>query len=302
MNFPKPYLQKIALESISAHNIELSVLREDLVHSFLSGNKWRKLKYNLEYYSNSGKKAILTFGGKYSNHLIASAAAGKLLNIPMIGILRGEENVSNSNIDFLQKCGMNLLSISRQEYRLREDGQFLEGLYDRCTKLFPELISKTSDIFMIPEGGSNLAGVKGCTEIMNEIPLDTTHICVACGTGATLAGIASVTASHQKAIGIAVLRGENFLLKSVLEQGVHEENTEIIFDYHFGAYANTSEQLVRFISNFSTSTHIPLEPVYTGKLFFGIMDLISKKYFPENSKIVIIHSGGIFDFSKNLEI
>ncbi len=285
-----------------AAKVELSVLREDLLHPYLAGNKWRKLKYNLEDFRNSGKKLILTFGGKFSNHLVACATAGKLRNIPMIAILRGEEKVSNPNLNFLLSCGMNLVTISREDYRLRNNELFLEKLYSRCLSEYPQLCADREDIFMIPEGGSNKAGVKGCSEIMGDIPNETTHICVACGTGSTLAGIGRNTLSHQMALGIAVLRGENFLFNTVINHGAIAERTKIYFDYHFGGYAKTTPELTRFCHEFSASTGIPLEPIYTGKLFFAVMDLISKNCFASGSKIVIFHSGGIFDFTKPLNL
>ena len=301
MDFPKALLQKIDTETVRKAGIELFVLREDLLHPFLSGNKWRKLKYNLEDFKTSGRKAILTFGGKYSNHLVACAAAAKMFDIPMIGILRGEESVINPHQTFLKKCGMHLLSVTREEYRRREQPGFLIELYETCRKEFSEIISSSKDIFMIPEGGSNESGVKGCSEIMKDIPADSSHIMVACGTGATLSGIARGLDSRQKIIGIAVLKGENFLYESVIRNGALPEKTSILFDYHFGGYAKSPEDLKSFCRNFTIQTGIPIEPVYTGKLFFGAMDLIANNYFPKDSKIVLIHSGGIFDFEKPLE-
>ncbi len=278
------------------------MLRDDLSHPFLAGNKWRKLKYTIQDFENSDKKAILTFGGKYSNHLVACAAAGKMMKIPMIGILRGEEKVSNANLVFLQQCGMKLLSVSRVEYRLRDDPEYLQKLFEKCVQEFPDILSGTDDIFLVPEGGSSDAGVKGCMEIMNDVPSSASHICVACGTGTTLAGISMNTREDQKAIGISVLKGENFLMKSVLKHGAPAERTQIIFDYHFGGYARSSVELQRFCIDFARQTGIAIESVYTGKLFFAIMDLISKKYFPQGSHIVLIHTGGIFDFNRALEI
>lgn len=301
MDILKAPLQKIQTEIGLKAGVELSVLREDLSHPFLSGNKWRKLKYNLLDFKNSGKKAILTFGGKFSNHLVACAAAGKILNIPMIGILRGDETVINPQQTFLKQCGMHLLSLSREEYRLRENAEFLSELSERCVREFPELISFPDELFMIPEGGSNAAGVRGCVEIMQDIPIDSTHIMVACGTGSTLAGISIASHEKQNTIGVSVLKGENFLPESVVRQGAPKERTKILFDYHFGGYAKSTETLNLFCKNFSNHYCIPLEPVYTGKLFFACIDLLSNNYFPKGSKIVLIHTGGIFDFKKPLD-
>lgn len=300
IHFQEPIIQKIQPDQSFSNEIELSVLREDLLHPFLSGNKWRKLKYNIEDFKHSDKKAIVTFGGKFSNHLVATAAACKLFNIPIIGILRGDENVSNPNLLFLQECGMKLYPISREEYRERHNILFLKNLSEQIVKKFSELNCTSADLFIIPEGGSNPAGVKGCREIMNNIPQETTHICVACGTGSTIAGIAGNILSHQIAVGISVLKAENFMSNSILKHGASLEQIKIFFDYHFGGYAKTKPELLEFCDDYSKRWNLPIEPVYTGKLFFGIMDLIKKNYFPVGSKIVAIHTGGIFDFEKAL--
>ena len=301
MHFPKSPVQKIALKGTLPADVELSVLREDLGHPFLAGNKWRKLKYNLQAFKGSEKKAIITFGGKYSNHLVACAAAGKIFNIPMVAIMRGEELVVNPNIEFLKRCGMKIIDVTREHYRLRAEIAFQEMIMALCVKKFPELNCRPDDLMIIPEGGCNADGVKGCKEIMDDVPADTTHVCIASGTGATLAGVASNLLEHQKAIGVSVLKAENFLPSSVYSKGADKEKTSITFDYHFGGYAKKSLELENFCSEFSISTGIPTEPVYTGKLFFAISDMISKDLFPSGSKIMMIHSGGIFDFGKTLE-
>ncbi|MBP6335198.1 MAG: 1-aminocyclopropane-1-carboxylate deaminase/D-cysteine desulfhydrase [Bacteroidia bacterium] len=298
----RPPIQKIELDTVQSAQICLYVLRDDLSHPYLSGNKWRKLKYNLENFKASGKKAILSFGGKYSNHLIACAAAGKAFNIPMIGILRGEETVSNPNLMFLKNCGMKLLSISREEYRFRNDPAFLNKLFARCVKEFGEILTKPDELFLIPEGGSNPDGVKGCMEIINDIPESATHIVTACGTGSTLAGIAKSCRTNQMSIGISVLRGENFLNEYVLGQGASVEKFNINFDYHFGGYAKAPNDLLTFCGAFSALTNIPTEPVYTGKMFYGVMDLISKGFFPPGSKVVMVHTGGIFNLERNMRV
>lgn len=298
MQFPKATVQKIELKSLFDADIELSVLREDLLHPFLSGNKWRKLKYNIEDFKNSKKKIILSFGGKFSNHLVACAAAGKMFQIPMIGILRGEEQVMNPNLEFLNKCGMRTISVSREDYRKRNEESFLDQLYAKCLQEFPDIATHPDDFFIIPEGGSNHAGMKGCMEIMDDVPDNISHICVASGTGTTLAGIAASTKANQEAIGIAVLHGETWMKDSLIQKGAPPDRTSIFFDYHFGGYAKTSSELGKFCLEFSNSTGIPIEPVYTGKLFYAIMDLIAKKHFPQGSKICLLHSGGIFDFNK----
>ncbi len=181
-------VQSLELPQAFSGKLKLSVLREDLVHPFLSGNKRRKLKYNLSDFRDSGKRVLVTFGGKYSNHLVATAAAGRILNFPAIGVLRGDEDVSNPNIDFLKRCGMKLLKLGREEYRLRNNKEFLKSLSKKCADQFPEIVDSPDEIFIVPEGGANEAGVKGCEEILSDAPIDATYLCTASGTGSTLAG------------------------------------------------------------------------------------------------------------------
>lgn len=299
-NIQKVPVQRLQLPRAFDGKLKLSVLREDLVHPFLSGNKRRKLKNNLSDFRDSGKRVLVTFGGKYSNHLVATAAAGRILNFPAIGVLRGEEDVSNPNIEFLKNCGMKLLKLGREEYRLRNNKDFLKSLSQKCADQFPEIVDSPDDIFIVPEGGANEAGVKGCEEILADVPPDTTYVCTATGTGSTLAGIARACGERQTALGISVLRGESFLMDNVRAFGVREEKVRLIHDYHFGGYAKRNAELMNFCETFSRRNNIPIEPVYTGKLFYGVFDLINKNYFSDGSHIVLIHTGGYFNFDKEI--
>lgn len=264
--------------------LQVFVLRLDLIHPIISGNKLYKLKYNLEEFHRQKKEFLVTFGGAYSNHLVATATAGKESDIYTIGIIRGEELDENSNecLKFISSCGMKLIFVTREEYRrLRENNADLFSLVD----------IPASKLFLLPEGGSNELAVKGCEEITRNIPFDFDYICCACGTGATLAGIAKSLKGNQQAIGISVLMGEGFLENTIKKFTASTNNFEIIHDYHFGGYAKSTTELEIFCKRFNEGNDIPIEPVYTGKLFFGVYDLIRKDFFEKGRKIVIVHTG-----------
>lgn len=269
--------------------IELFVKRDDLLHEHVSGNKWRKLKYNLIYAKNAGYNQILTFGGAFSNHLVATAAACSEMGIKSIGIVRGEElnDQANPSLRTCSGFGMELHFIPRQEYRRREDKHFIE-----------QLLGDVGPSYMLPEGGSNALAVKGCQDIVEELDLEFDTITCPVGTGGTLAGISSALTGSSRALGIAVLKNALYLNDEVerLHQdsmGVAWNNWEINHEYHFGGYGKYSEELVDFINGFKSDTGIQLDPIYTGKMVFGLFDLIKKSYFSRGSKIVVLHTGGL---------
>lgn len=294
---PVSKIEEIQFSPLHNSGIRLFVLRDDLIHPFLSGNKWRKLKYNIPDILKEPNTVMVTFGGAWSNHLIASAAAGKIYGFETIGIVRGEEGVMNDALRFAQKCGMNLYYISREEYRKRKDPEFLSHIENNLRIFFPSIL-QNKNIFHLPEGGSNAAAVKGCEEIPSAIPMHTDYICCACGTGATLAGIARGLKHNQKALGIPVLKAESFMQKDVMQWNVNPENFELHFGYSFGGYAKFSTELINFCHDFSKETNVPIEPVYTGKLFFALTQLIRQGYFIKGSVITAVHSGGLYDFTK----
>ncbi len=265
-------------------NVELFIKREDLIHPFVSGNKFRKLKYNLLQATSENKTTLLTFGGAFSNHIAALAYAGLQNNFKTIGIIRGEEISSkvqeNPTLKFANQCGMQLEFISRTDYNNKQNESFINNL-----KL------KFGDFFLIPEGGTNKLAIKGCEEIITDAEMEFDFICCCVGTGGTISGIINNSYKHQKILGFPALKGD-FLQKDI-RKFVTKTNWELISDYHFEGYAKVSKELVAFINTFYIETKIPLDPVYTGKMVYGVFDLIKKKYFPDNSKILIIHSGGI---------
>ena len=266
------------------NGISLYIKREDLIHPFVSGNKFRKLKYNLLEAKTQNKDTLLTFGGAFSNHIAAVAYAGKDKGFKTIGIIRGDElrdKISeNPTLQFAENCGMQFEFVSREEYRLKSENHFLE-----------KLKMKFGDFYLIPEGGTNELAIKGCEEILTENDAEFDFVCCAIGTGGTISGIINSVLPHQKVLGFPSLKGD--FLQDEIRNFVETQNWELITGYHFGGYGKVSEELIAFINQFYAETKIPLDPIYTGKMVFGVINLISENYFPANSKILLIHTGGI---------
>lgn len=264
--------------------ISVVIKREDLIHPFVSGNKYRKLKYNLRQAKAEKQTTLLTFGGAFSNHIAAVAYAGKENGFETIGVIRGEELAtkieSNPTLKFAQECGMRFEFVSREAYRLKTEAFFLK-----------QLEHKFGSFYLVPEGGTNALAIQGCEEILTEEDAAFHYIACAIGTGGTISGIINSTLSHQKVLGFPALKGD--FLQEEIRNFVQNENWELIPDYHFGGYGKVNAELIDCINRFLEETQIPLDPVYTGKMVFGIMDLIEKNYFPENTKILVIHTGGL---------
>ena len=281
-------LQQLHDPLFEEHVLTLWVKREDLLHPTISGNKWRKLKYNLQEAKEQQKETLLTFGGAYSNHIAAVAAAGQELGFKTIGIIRGEEHLPlNPTLSFATAAGMELQYVSRKAYRQKQDPAYLEQLARQFH--FP---------YIIPEGGTNALAVKGCTEIVEDISIDYDYICCASGTGGTIAGIIAGLGGQKQVLGFPALKGGEFL-QAEIEQlilgynGGKYENWQLMTDYHFGGYAKVKPELLAFIHTFQATHQVPLEPVYTGKMFFGLFDLIRRGYFPKGSRIIAVHTGGL---------
>lgn len=249
------------------------------------GNKSFKLKYNIADAKDEHIDTILTFGGAYSNHIVATAAICNQNNLKSIGIIRGEEiKELNASLKFAHEQGMKLHFVSREEYRDKENKVFLDSLKE-----------KFGIFYLVPEGGENILGVKGCTEILNENDSIFNFVSAACGTGTTLAGITRSLTKNQKAIGIAALNAKDYLIKNIQKYIPKELKNEfkIIDKYHFGGYAKTTQLLEDFVNQFREESEIEIEPVYTGKLLFGLLDLIQSNYFTPGDKILAIHTGGL---------
>lgn len=281
-------LQKIDAAFLKEREINLFVLRLDLIHPYISGNKWFKLKYNLEEARKQNKDTLVTFGGAYSNHIVATAAAGKEFGFKTIGIVRGEElnKTTNSVLNFADKCGMELRFIPRDEYEKKN----------------VSIVSDLKDYYLLPEGGTNNLAVKGTAEISQLIDIPFDYICCAAGTGGTIAGIISSLKPNQNVIGFSVLKGWKFLEDNVAQLSKTKrtsDNWRIKFDYHFGGYAKKNEELLKFISDFKSNFNIQLDFVYTGKMMFGIFDLIKKNYFPKGATVIAVHTGGLFQLAES---
>lgn len=268
--------------------ILLFLKREDLIHSAVSGNKYRKLKYNLREAVKLKKSTLLTFGGAYSNHISAVAAAGKIFGFKTIGIIRGEElgqdlkNTlkENPTLNFAATQGMQFKFISREDYKKKTSPEFIQTL----DKQF-------GDFYLIPEGGTNLLAVKGCEEILNETDKNFNFICCPVGTGGTISGIINSSEETQQVIGFPALKGD--FLKSEISAFTSKSNWNLNSDYTFGGYGKISSDLITFINSFRNQTGIQLDPVYTGKMIFGIFDMVQKAVFPQNSRILAVHTGGL---------
>ncbi len=285
---PETPLIKLNSELLDYYDIKLFVKRLDLVHSQISGNKWFKLFYNLEEAKRQNKKTILTFGGAFSNHIYATAAAGKEFGFKTIGIIRGEEHLPlNPTLEFASKCGMEIYYLTRTEYREKQNLEFIEKLHHTF-----------GDFYLLPEGGTNNLAVKGCSEIIKSIDIDFDFICTPSGTGGTLAGLICGLKNNQKALGFSSLKGGDFLndnVRKLIEnyKNVELDNWEINLNYHFGGYAKINKELIDFCNKFKKYYGIPIEPIYTGKMFFGIFDLIEKQYFDKATTIIALHTGGL---------
>ena len=264
-------------------SITVFIKREDLIHPFVSGNKFRKLKYNLLQAKVENQNTLLTFGGAFSNHIAAVAFAGKENGFKTVGIIRGEELINqvaeNPTLQFAQDCGMQLEFVTRETYRQKTDVAFLNNLK-----------TKFGNFYHIPEGGTNELAIKGCEEILTLEDSQFDYIGCAVGTGGTISGIINSAAPHQKILGFPALKGD--FLQNEIRIFTPKTNWEILTNYHFGGYGKVTTELIDFINNFYTQTKIPLDPIYTAKMVFGVMDLIEKNYFSENSKILLIHTGG----------
>lgn len=276
--------QTVHLSILKDKQVSLVVKREDLLHPFISGNKFRKLKYNILEALDRKLETIVTFGGAYSNHIAATAYAGKAFGLRTIGIIRGEELVGswreNPTLALAHAQGMQFKFISRTLYREKEDDTFLKSLQDEI-----------GPFYMVPEGGTNALAVKGCEEILTKADCDFDVICSSVGTGGTLAGIINSSSLGQQVLGFAALKGD-FLIKDIRNFATGE-NWKLNMDYHFGGYAKVSGGLVEFINHFKEITGIPTDPIYTGKLIFGILDLVKHDYFSPGTKILAIHTGGL---------
>jgi 1-aminocyclopropane-1-carboxylate deaminase len=292
-------LEFIATDWLRKAGLELWVRRDDLVDPYLSGNKFYKLFYNLHCAQSAGAKRILSFGGAWSNHLHALAAAAKTAGLESIGIIRGERpsSLSPTLVD-AENWGMRLVFVNRQDYRELTQPYLAQSLAQKS-----QLLTEFSDAYWIPEGGANLAGAAGAKilglALDQQLQGDYAAVCMACGTGTSLAGVAAGT--RRLVLGFSVLKGEGSLgadihsrFQQLQPQVSGADNWRLISGFHAGGYAKSHPaRLYRFWQDFEQETGLLLDPVYTLKLFWGISRLAQQGYWPRGSRLVAIHTGGL---------
>lgn len=263
--------------------LKVFIKRDDLIHPLISGNKWRKLKYILQAAHSQGKQHLVTFGGAYSNHLLATAAAAARFGFKATGIVRGED-VQNDTLFLCRLHGMDLIFTDRDSYRNKPI-------------LFNKYFGHSADAYFIDEGGASAEAVTGCSELVAELPLTYDHLFCACGTGTTAAGI--ITGLHQQNQptqfnAVPVFKNGDFMRNEIDRYLSFNATYQLHTNYHFGGYAKTTAPLLHFIQNFVATTGILIEPVYTGKMLYAILDLAEQNYFKKGSNILAVHSGGIW--------
>jgi 1-aminocyclopropane-1-carboxylate deaminase len=274
----------LTLPEFTGRKLHVEVLRLDNIHPVISGNKWFKLKYYLGDALTKQADTIITFGGAWSNHIIATAYAAKVFGLKSVGVIRGEKpGRLSQTLQDASGYGMTLEFISRSDYALKND--------DSMRRVFEE---KFGNMFLIPEGGAGVLGIKGSKEILSQVELEKySHIMCAIGTGTMFTGIVNSSLASQQIIGINVLKGMNFIPEQFIEHPSKASNCKIFDNYHFGGYAKKTAGLIGFMNDFYKTTGIPTDFVYTGKLVFALFDLINLNFFPAGSKVLVIHSGGL---------
>ncbi len=284
LRIPSP-LSELDDERITRRGVRLFLKRDDLIDPELPGNKWRKLKYNLDAAAAGGHDTLLTFGGAYSNHIRAVAAAGHFFGFRTIGIIRGEQHLPlNAALDYAVGRGMHLDYLDRTTYREKASAYVLDPLRARY-----------GDFFLVPEGGSNAAGVRGAAELPRELDIAYDVICCSCGTGGTLAGIAAGLPPGPRALGFSSLKGGGFLAEDVrrlqAEAGTPTTNWSLDLDYHFGGFARRTAELDHFIADFWERHGVELEWVYVAKMLYGVFDLVNGGQFAPGTTLVAVVTG-----------
>lgn len=282
---PAP-LNWIKCPELKQYGVELWLKREDVIHPIISGNKWRKLKYILQDALQKEANTLISMGGAWSNHLHALAYTGAMLGLKTAAFIRGERPPQFSpSLQDMQTWGMQLDFVSRQDFqKLRE------------YKHWHSLPHMPSDAYWIPEGGSAALALAGVGELVHEITLDYDYLAVPCGTGTTLAGLLQQTPAQASVIGFAALKNSGFLEAEVCELlngSIPAASWQINANYHFGGFAKSTRELQQFMQQFEALTAIALEPIYTGKMLFGIYDLVRQGYFKRGERIIALHTGGL---------
>lgn len=285
MNYFKNEISEIQSQLFEQNKLKIFLKPEYGNHPYVSGNKWWKLKYNLEEAIKNGNTTLLTFGGAYSNHIYATAAAARELGLKSIGIIRGEETLPlNPTLTFAKECGMQLHYVSRGDYRKKSETVFIQELKDKFGRFY-----------LIPEGGTNALAVKGCAEfalqLNDEVNFD--YLCLPVGTGGTMAGMIEGFDSSKRILGFPVLKGGEFLEKEIKRFTTKDGNWQLTHDYHFGGYAKSTAELEKFKTEFEKEFNLPFDLIYTSKMMFGVVDLVKKGFFKKGSTILVLHTGGL---------
>lgn len=282
----KAIIQPLPLPALASEGIAADLLRLDLIHPVISGNKWFKLKYYLEAALEANSRGLLTFGGAWSNHLVATAAAAVASGLASIGVVRGERAQQlTPALQDAENSGMNLQFVNRAEYA---DEAILQ----------PAMQQRFPGYYLVPQGGQGAIGVRGAAEILQLVPdlAQYTHIACAAGTGTMMAGLVEASIPQQQVLGFSSLKLNNTghnSLTTFLEAQTQKRNYQFIWQYHFGGYARKTALLTDFMRDLFQRTAIPTDIVYTGKLFYGVNDLAKEKFFPQQSRLLVIHSGGL---------
>ncbi len=262
----------------------LDMLRLDLIHPVVSGNKWFKLRLNMNHAIESGYKTIITSGGGFSNHLVATAYASKLFGIKSIGVVRGRYNVLTPTLEACKEYGMELVFVTREDYAGRHEPNWARNL-----------VAHFDETFMIPEGGANEWGRAGAGLLNRFINGQYTHVAVAVGSATTMIGIRNKTSNQQQILGFAPMKQGAYLNGYISTHAVPEKNANWrLFDnWHFGGFGKWSNELIGFMNEFYKENNIPLDIVYTSKMMYGLHEMLTDNFFTESDKILCIHSGGL---------
>lgn len=290
LSYSETLLVELKMEAFHAKQVRILIQREDLNHPFISGNKWWKLKYNIEEALKQGKKTLLTFGGAYSNHIYATAAAAHDVGLKSIGVIRGEATLPlNPTLTFAHTQGMHLYYVSREVYRKKTAPEFIAQLHDQF-----------GDFYLIPEGGTNELALKGTQELgeklLTEIEFD--YLCLPVGTGGTMAGIINGFKGEKEILGVSSLKRGSFLeeeIKKWIKNKSSEAygNWHVLTSYDHGGYAKVTEELLEFIKKVNHEYGLPLDHVYTGKLLWGVLEEMKKNTFRKGSTVLVLHTGGL---------
>ncbi|MCD6064461.1 MAG: 1-aminocyclopropane-carboxylate deaminase [Flavipsychrobacter sp.] len=279
---PDPRIQPLEPEWYQPFVQEVSMLRLDEVHPVVSGNKWYKLKHNIKDATEEDYNTMLTFGGGYSNHLVATAAAAKAFGLGSIGIVRGVYDTLTPTLQLCLEFGMQLEFVSQEEYKQKEDQAWLQ-----------QLSAKYGKVFIVPEGGANERGREGAAEITGFIPATYSHVCVSIGTGTTFEGICTALLSNQQILGYVPMKGGRYLQDEIGKNVPPSDNWRLFDEWHFGGFGKVNSELITFMNGFYSINHIPLDMVYTAKMMYGVQAQIRNQFFPPGGRILCVHTGGL---------